>query len=163
MLLALTAKTKTVRPVTAIRGVSSFSTKEGWTVLGAADISGVYGESTVAAFQGTKAAIGLCMLSEDEAESHVQAAHGKEEEGGDKREFVNVVGEDRCPNAKLANSHSSSVPTSVATRKGKKLLTVPGKSRGVRGQIENRGPGKSAQRRPSATRSRKGGERQAGR
>lgn len=40
------------------------------------------------------------MFSEDEAESHVQAAHGKEEKSRDEREFVNVVGEDRCPDAK---------------------------------------------------------------
>jgi len=43
------------------------------------------------------------MFSEDEAESYVQAAHGKEEKCGDEREFVNVVGEDRCPDECLEN------------------------------------------------------------
>jgi hypothetical protein len=40
------------------------------------------------------------MFSEDEAEGHVQAADGKQEKRGNEREFVNVVGEDRCPDAK---------------------------------------------------------------
>lgn len=35
------------------------------------------------------------MFSEDQAESYVHAADGKEEKCGDEREFVNVVGEDR--------------------------------------------------------------------
>jgi hypothetical protein len=59
------------------------------------------------------------MFSEDEAEGYVQAAHGKEEKCGDEREFANVVGEDRCPDAKRAIPHSSSVPTSTATRGGR--------------------------------------------
>jgi hypothetical protein len=84
-----------------IRGISWFSTKEGWTELGSGEISGVHRESTViAAFPSANAAHGLCMFSEDEAEGHVQAADGKEEKGRDEREFVNVVGEDRCPDAK---------------------------------------------------------------
>jgi hypothetical protein len=56
------------------------------------------------------------MFSEDEAESYVQTAHGNEEKCGDEREFVNVVGKNRCPDAKTAIPHSSSVPTSIATR-----------------------------------------------
>jgi hypothetical protein len=55
--------------------------------------------AVVSAFPSSDAALGLCVFSEDEAESHVQAAHGKEEKRGDEREFVNVVGEDRCPDA----------------------------------------------------------------
>lgn len=43
------------------------------------------------------------MFSEDEAESYVQAAHGKQEKCGDKGEFVNMVGEDRCPDECLEN------------------------------------------------------------
>ena len=75
-------------------------------------------ESTViAAFPSADAALGLCMFPKDEAKSYVQAAHGKEEKCGDEREFVNVVGEDRCSDAKKANPHSSSVPTSTATRR----------------------------------------------
>jgi hypothetical protein len=54
------------------------------------------------------------MLSEDETKSDVQAAHGKEEKCGDKREFVNVVGENRCSNAKRAIRILSSVTVIVA-------------------------------------------------
>jgi hypothetical protein len=43
------------------------------------------------------------MFSEDEAEGHVQAADGKQEKRGNEREFVNVVGEDRCPDECLEN------------------------------------------------------------
>ena len=104
------------------------------------------------------------MFSEDEAEGNVQAAHGKEEKCSDEREFVNVVGEDRCPDAKRAIPHLSSVPTSTATRgEEATVLTVPGKSRVGRGQIENREPEKSGRRRLSATRSRKRGETRVGR
>jgi hypothetical protein len=61
----------------------------------------VHWESTVISGSPSRnAALGLCMFSEDEAESHVQAAHGKEEKSRDEREFVNVVGEDRRPDAK---------------------------------------------------------------
>lgn len=75
-------------------------------------------ESTViAAFPSANAALGLCMFSEDEAEGYVQATHGKEEKCGDEREFVNVVGKYRCPDAKRAYPHSSSVPTSTVTRR----------------------------------------------
>ena len=57
------------------------------------------------------------MLSEDEAEGYVQATHGEEEKCGNEREFVNVVGEDRCPDAKRQFRNSSLVPTSSATRR----------------------------------------------
>jgi hypothetical protein len=88
-----------------IRGISWFPTKEGWTELGGCEISTVRWECTViAAFPSANAALGLCVFSEDEAEGYVQAAHGKEEKCGDEREFANVVGEDRCPDAKEGKS-----------------------------------------------------------
>lgn len=63
----------------------------------------MHGESTVifTFSPEANAARGLCMFSENEAKSDVQAAHGKEEKCGDKREFVNVVRENRCPNESL--------------------------------------------------------------
>jgi len=85
MLLALITKSKAAR-------------------LGGGEISGVHRESAVlAAFPRANAALGLCVFSEDEAESHVQAADGKEEKCGDEREFVDVVGEDRCSDESLEN------------------------------------------------------------
>lgn len=83
--------------------------------LGGAEISTVHGQSTaiVACSPGANAALGLCVLSEDEAEHDVQAAHGKEEKRGDKREFANVVGEDRCPDAKRAIRIRGSVPMTL--------------------------------------------------
>jgi len=78
----------------------------------------VHGESTViAAFPGTNAALGFRIFSEDEAESHIQAAHRKEEKGGDKREFVNVVGENRCPNECLENSEGTKAKLRTENRK----------------------------------------------
>lgn len=44
----------------------------------------------------TDAALLLDALAEDEAEEHVQAADGEDEERGDEGEFVDVVGEDGC-------------------------------------------------------------------
>ena len=122
----------------------------------------MHGQSAaiVACSPGANAALGLCVLSEDETEHDVQAAHGEEEKRGDEREFANVVREDRCPDAKRAIRIRGSVP--VAQQDGKnEALTVPGRSRGGRGQTATRGRGKSGQRRPSATRSRIRGGRPA--
>jgi hypothetical protein len=97
--------------------------------LGGAEISTVHGQSTaiVACSPGANAALGLCVLSEDEAEHDVQAAHGKEEKRGDKREFANVVGEDRCPDAKRAIRIRGSVPMTLCTRRKEKGTYSPWK------------------------------------
>jgi hypothetical protein len=124
LLLALRTKSKSARPIIAIRRISWFSTKEGGTELGGAEVSLVHGKSTIAACSpSANAALGLCKLSEDEAESHVQAAHGKEEKCGDKREFVNVVGENRCPNAN--NPHSTSAHCKEGRKKHLQSLEDP--------------------------------------
>ena len=71
------------------------------------------------------------MFSEDEAESYVHAADGKEEKCGDEREFVNVVGEERRSDTKRKrkkeNPHRAQFQRGLATGM-KKLLTEPGKS-----------------------------------
>ena len=67
--------------------------QKGRDKLGGAKISIVHGQSAaiVTLFPGANATLGLCVLSEDEAERDVQAAHRKEEKRRDKREFANVV------------------------------------------------------------------------
>jgi len=57
------------------------------------------------------------MFSEDEAEGDIQAAHGKEEKCGDEREFVNVVGEDRCPDECLENPEWAEAKLRTENRK----------------------------------------------
>jgi len=100
--------------------------------LGGAEISAVHGQSTaiVTFSPGANAALGLCMLSEDEAEHDVQAAHGKEEKRGDKREFANVVGEDRCPDESLEDPEGSE--TKLRTEDGEKAVKEGHRPRDLR-------------------------------
>lgn len=119
--LALSAKAKAGRLLFVIRGLRRLSAKEGGAELGGGKISGVHGERTggIARPPNADAALGLCVLSEDEAERHVQAAHREEEKRSDEREAVDVVGEDRGSDAKMGDPHDpSSVATSMARRKG---------------------------------------------
>lgn len=98
LLLALSAKAKAVRLLVAIGGLRLLSAKEGGAELGGGNISCVHGERTgivAACSPNADAALGLCVLSEDEAERHVQAAHREEEKRGDERELADVVGENR--------------------------------------------------------------------
>ena len=64
---------------------------------------------------GHDRALALDLLAE-EADEHVQAADGEEEEGGDEREVVDVVREDRDrKSTRLNSSHSgeSRMPSSA--------------------------------------------------
>jgi len=102
LLLALSSKAKAVRLLVAI-GLRLLSAKEGGAELGGGDISGVHGERAgiVAYSPNADATLGLCVLSEDEAKRHVQAAHRKEEKRSDERELADVVGENRGSNESL--------------------------------------------------------------
>lgn len=95
LLLALSAKSKAVRLLVSIRSLRSLPAKEGAAELGGGEISGVHGErtstSTVACSPNADATLGLCVLSEDEAERHVQAGHREEEKRSDERELVDMV------------------------------------------------------------------------
>jgi hypothetical protein len=55
--------------------------------------------SIIASSPEANATLGLCKLSEDESESHIDAAHREEEKRGDKRKSVNVMGENRSSDA----------------------------------------------------------------
>lgn len=101
LLLALSAKAKAVRLFVAI-SLRLLSAKEGGAELGGGNISGVHGERAgiVACSPNADATLGFCVLSEDEAERHVQAAHREEEKRGDERELADVVGENRGSDAK---------------------------------------------------------------
>ena len=93
MLLALSAKAEAVRLLVIISGLCRLSAKEGGAELGGGKVSGVHGERTgsVACFPDADATLGLCVLAEDEAEHHVQAAYREEEKRGDERELAHVV------------------------------------------------------------------------
>jgi hypothetical protein len=98
LLLALFAKAKAAR---LLRGLRWLSAKEGRAEVGCGKISGMHGKSPsiIASSPSANATLGLCKLSEDEPESHVDAANREEEKCGDERKFVNVMGENRSSNA----------------------------------------------------------------
>ena len=104
LLLALSAKAEAVRLLVIVRRLRRLSTKEGGAELGSGKVSDVHGELTgsVACPPNADAALGLCVLTEDEAKHHVQAAHREEEKRSDERELAHVVGEDRGTDAEWA-------------------------------------------------------------
>jgi hypothetical protein len=114
LLLALSAKAEAIRLLVIVRRLHRLSAKEGGAELGGGKVSDVHGELTgsIARSPNADATLGLCVLTEDEAEHHVQATHREEEKRGDERELAHVVGENRGTDAKMGDPHN---PGSVAT------------------------------------------------
>jgi len=167
LLLALSAKSKAVRLLVSIRGLRSLPAKAGGVELGGGKVSDVRGERTgtgtgiAACSPNADATLALCVLSEDEAERHVQAGHREEEKGSDERELVDAVRQNRGSDTKKKKGGDPHDPSSVANdehgkKKEKNRRTVPGRSRASQGQIANRARGKSDRRRTSARTSRIG-------
>ena len=106
LLLALSAKSKAVRLLVSIRGLRSLPAKAGGVELGGGKVSDVRGERTgtgtgiAACSPNADATLALCVLSEDEAERHVQAGHREEEKGSDERELVDAVRQNRGSDTK---------------------------------------------------------------
>lgn len=161
LLLAFSAKSKAIRLLVSIRRLHSLPAKEGGAEPGGGKVSCVHGEISgiVACSPSADATLGLCVLSEDEAERHVQAGHREEEKGSDLRKLVDVVRQNRGSDTKMGDPHDpSSVATSMARREGggkeRERRTAPGRSQASQGQIANRARGNSDRRMTSARKSR---------